>query len=232
VILVDANILIYAHVSSFAQHSIARGWLDQQLNGSGPVGLPWASMLAFLRLVTNPRVFERPEPIGDAWQQVHAWLACETAWIPQPTERHAEFSRCPAYMAILYQMLIWRRWPWNTGLRCAPPMVILRGFAGCAGLIPSRPKHEECCHLIVVHNELPRCEDRRLIDAKFGLVMNVRCIARSFRAAASRQGPRRALSRRNLGFGPSMQHEPAPGATYARDLRRHGDESQLARVKR
>ena len=69
-ILVDANILIYAHVSSFAQHSIARGWLDQQLNGSGPVGLPWASMLAFLRLVTNPRVFEHPEPIGDAWQQV------------------------------------------------------------------------------------------------------------------------------------------------------------------
>ena len=38
-------------------------------------------------------------------------------------------------------------------------MVILRGFAGCAGLIPSCPKHEECRHLIVVHNELPRCED-------------------------------------------------------------------------
>ena len=53
-ILVDANILIYAHVSSFAQHSIARDWLDQQLNGSGPVGLPWVSLLAFLRLVTNP----------------------------------------------------------------------------------------------------------------------------------------------------------------------------------
>jgi uncharacterized protein len=47
-------------------------------------------MLAFLRLVTNPRVFEHPEPIGDALQQVHAWLTCETAWIPQPTEWHAE----------------------------------------------------------------------------------------------------------------------------------------------
>jgi predicted nucleic acid-binding protein len=46
VILVNANILIYTHVSSFAQHSIARSGLDQQLNGSGPVGLPWASMLA------------------------------------------------------------------------------------------------------------------------------------------------------------------------------------------
>jgi predicted nucleic acid-binding protein len=58
VILVDANILIYAHVSSFAQHAAARRWLDQQLNGSGPVGLPWPSIVAFLRLVINPRIFE------------------------------------------------------------------------------------------------------------------------------------------------------------------------------
>jgi toxin-antitoxin system PIN domain toxin len=90
-ILVDANILIYAHVSSFAQHRIVRDWLDQQLNSSIRVGLPWASLLAFLRLVTNPRVFEHPEPMGDAWQQVHAWLGCEPAWVPQPTERHSEF---------------------------------------------------------------------------------------------------------------------------------------------
>jgi uncharacterized protein len=90
VILIDANILVYAHVSSFAQHPVARGWFDQQLSGSDLVGLPWFSILAFLRLVTNPRVFEHPESISDAWRQVHAWLACATAWIPQPTERHAE----------------------------------------------------------------------------------------------------------------------------------------------
>ena len=40
--------------------------------------------------MTNPRVFERPESTAAAWQQVAAWLACETVWIPQPTERHAE----------------------------------------------------------------------------------------------------------------------------------------------
>jgi predicted nucleic acid-binding protein len=33
-ILVDANILIYAHVNSFAQHDAARFWLDRQLLGS------------------------------------------------------------------------------------------------------------------------------------------------------------------------------------------------------
>ena len=89
-ILVDANILIYAHVNSFDQHQAARDWLDKQLNGSAPVGLPWASVLAFLRLVTNPRVFEHPESILDAWVQARTWLACETVWLPQPTERHAD----------------------------------------------------------------------------------------------------------------------------------------------
>jgi uncharacterized protein len=90
VILVDANILVYAHVSSFTQHGAARKWLDEQLNGSAPVGLPWASLLAFLRLVTNSRIFEHPEPIADAWVQVRVWLACETVWAPAPTERHPE----------------------------------------------------------------------------------------------------------------------------------------------
>jgi toxin-antitoxin system PIN domain toxin len=90
VILVDANLLVYARASSLAQHERARDWLDQQLNGAGPLGLPWSSLVAFLRLVTNPRVFERPEPIAEAWRQVLAWLDCETVWIPQPAERHAE----------------------------------------------------------------------------------------------------------------------------------------------
>jgi toxin-antitoxin system PIN domain toxin len=90
VIAIDANILVYAHVDSLPQHEAAHAWLDQQLNGTGPVGLPWPSVLAFLRLVTNPRVFAQPEPMVDAWGQARAWLACDTVWIPQPTERHAE----------------------------------------------------------------------------------------------------------------------------------------------
>ena len=89
-ILVDANILVYAHVSTCDQHERARDWLDLKMNGTAPVGLSWASLFAFLRLVTNPRVFVHPESMADAWRQVLAWLACETVWIPQPSERHAE----------------------------------------------------------------------------------------------------------------------------------------------
>ncbi len=49
-----------------------------------------ASLLGFVRIVTNPRVFERPEPIAEAWRQVSAWLDAEVAWVPQPTQRHRE----------------------------------------------------------------------------------------------------------------------------------------------
>jgi uncharacterized protein len=93
VILVDANLLIYAYSSNFPQHAAAHEWLDQQINGSARVGLPWASLLAFLRITTNPRMFSRPAPMSKAWAQVEAWLACETVWVPAPTERHSGVLR-------------------------------------------------------------------------------------------------------------------------------------------
>ena len=92
-ILLDANLLIYSHVSTFSQHARARAWLDAQLTAGGPVGLPWSSALAFLRIVTNPRVFERAEPLAQAWRQVEAWLDSEAVWIPEPTERHRDVLR-------------------------------------------------------------------------------------------------------------------------------------------
>jgi len=88
VILLDANLLIYAHVASFSEHERARTWLNARLSGDALVGLPWTSLLGFLRIVTNPRIFERPEPMAHAWHQVVQWLDCEVVWIPQPTERH------------------------------------------------------------------------------------------------------------------------------------------------
>jgi toxin-antitoxin system PIN domain toxin len=88
VILVDANLLLYAHGTSFPQHEAARAWLDERLNGTVPVGLPWSSLLAFVRLVSNPRMFEQPETLANAWEQVEEWLDCPPVWIPQPTDRH------------------------------------------------------------------------------------------------------------------------------------------------
>jgi toxin-antitoxin system PIN domain toxin len=88
VIVVDANLLIYARVASLPQHRAARAWLDDRLNGSAAVGLPWPSLLGFLRITTNPRVFERPLALAVAWRQVRDWLGCRPVWVPAPTDRH------------------------------------------------------------------------------------------------------------------------------------------------
>lgn len=90
-ILVDANILVYAHVQDFEQHEVAREWLDDQLGGTARVGLPWGSLTAYLRLVTNPRVFPKPLAAPEAMKQVADWLSRPAAWTPEPTERHADY---------------------------------------------------------------------------------------------------------------------------------------------
>ena len=88
--LVDANILLFAVDSASPFHETAAGWLTEQLNGPARVGLPWSSLGAFLRISTHPRAAEHPLQPTDALQHIEAWLATEPAWIPQPTERHAE----------------------------------------------------------------------------------------------------------------------------------------------
>jgi toxin-antitoxin system PIN domain toxin len=90
VIAVDANLLVYAHTTDYARHAAARDWLEEQLEGAPRVGLPWPSLLAFVRLVTNPRLFSAPESIAGAWAQVAAWLDAGPSWIPVPTPHHRE----------------------------------------------------------------------------------------------------------------------------------------------
>lgn len=89
-ILVDANLLLYAKYSDYEQHERAHAWLDDQLNGPARVGLPWESLLAFLRIGTNARLRPRPLSTAQAWAQVEEWLGLGNVWIPQPTVRHGE----------------------------------------------------------------------------------------------------------------------------------------------
>ena len=78
--LVDANILVYAFTTSFPQHERARAWLDERLSDAVPLGMPWQSLVAFVRLVSNQRLFERPVSVATAWRQVTDWLALRTGW--------------------------------------------------------------------------------------------------------------------------------------------------------
>lgn len=89
-ILVDANLLIYAHVRDFAEHAAAREWLDEQINSQARVGFAWSSLLAFMRITSNPRIFERPLGIEKAWAQVQSWLSAPASWTPTPGAKHAD----------------------------------------------------------------------------------------------------------------------------------------------
>lgn len=86
--LVDANLLLYAANHAAPEHERARAWLDERLNGTVGVGLPWPSLLAFVRLATNPVVVRHPVTPADAWRQVEEWLRCEPVWIPLPGSAH------------------------------------------------------------------------------------------------------------------------------------------------
>ena len=89
-ILVDVNLLVEATMTSAPGHEAARPWLQERLTGTARVGLPWASITGFIRVVGQPRAWERPLPVGGAISVVRSWLEQPPAWIPDPGPRHLE----------------------------------------------------------------------------------------------------------------------------------------------
>ncbi|MEX2458578.1 MAG: TA system VapC family ribonuclease toxin [Actinomycetota bacterium] len=88
--LVDANILLFAVSRTSPFHGPANAWLTAALNGGQRVGVPWLSILAFLRLSTNPRAYRRPFSGPQAAKRVREWLAADVVWIPEPTSDHLD----------------------------------------------------------------------------------------------------------------------------------------------
>ena len=87
-ILVDANILLYAEDSLSAQHEPARAWWDAQLSASAPVCLCWPVVTAFMRIATNARLHQRPLALEEAVDRVQSWLAQPCVRMILPTEQH------------------------------------------------------------------------------------------------------------------------------------------------
>ena len=88
--IVDANILIYAVDTTAAHHRASREWLSAALNGNERVGLPWESLIAFLRIATHPRAMTDPLAPAEAWEYVNDWCDADVTWHPAATDRHAE----------------------------------------------------------------------------------------------------------------------------------------------
>lgn len=87
-ILVDANILIYAVNRDADQHRKARNWLEQALSGSTEIGFAWIVILAFIRVTTRAGIMARPLHFTHALSYVDGWLSQSNAILVSPGERH------------------------------------------------------------------------------------------------------------------------------------------------
>ncbi len=96
-VLVDVNVLISATTTQAPNHLQARTWLNGLLQGDEEVGLPWAVLVGFVRIATNPRALTNPFTLDAALRQVGEWLALPGVRVLNPTaghERHfAEMCR-------------------------------------------------------------------------------------------------------------------------------------------
>jgi len=92
-ILVDANLLIYAVNQDAPLNRKAKPWLESALSGTESVGLSWSVLLAFLRLTTRPGLFRRPLPVDTAFDLVAFWLDQPSVMIVHPGPRHLSVLR-------------------------------------------------------------------------------------------------------------------------------------------
>ena len=92
-ILVDANLLIYAINRDEPRHKQARRWLEKALSGAEQVGLPWIVILAFLRITTRAGILSKPLDHRQAIAYVDSWLAQPFVSILHPGEQHWQIFR-------------------------------------------------------------------------------------------------------------------------------------------
>jgi toxin-antitoxin system PIN domain toxin len=88
VILVDANLLIYAIDADSPHHERAKRWLEEALNGTNLVGLPWIVILAFLRITTRAGIMRNPLPPADALAYVDSWFEQPNVKAVAPGDAH------------------------------------------------------------------------------------------------------------------------------------------------
>jgi uncharacterized protein len=93
VILIDANLLIYAVNADAPLHAAALTWLEETLSGTRRVGLAWTVLLAFLRITTRPGIFRKPQTPEDALAYVDSWLELPIVEAIGPGAQHWSLFR-------------------------------------------------------------------------------------------------------------------------------------------
>ena len=92
-IILDANLLLYAYDSESPHHAKARAWVERAFSGGSPIGLPWQTVTAFLRIVTNTRLSGKRFTSEEAAQIVDQWLAQPNVRLLSAGDQHWSLLR-------------------------------------------------------------------------------------------------------------------------------------------
>jgi len=87
-ILPDVNMLVYAYDSSSVHHDAAAGWWKRCMTGNDEVGLASVVLFGFVRICTNPRIFQSPLTVDEASARVESWLSRSQVRIIEPSTQH------------------------------------------------------------------------------------------------------------------------------------------------
>lgn len=87
-ILVDVNVLIYAHREDADRHDEYARWLEEQANAETAFGISDLVLSGFVRVVTHSRIFKTPSPLSDALAFANGLRALPNAVPVSPGERH------------------------------------------------------------------------------------------------------------------------------------------------
>ena len=86
-ILVDANLLLYAYNQDSPHHAAARAWLENEISSGRPLRLPLIALLAFVRIGSDSRVFSKPLSPAEACGIVESWLNAPNVQMLAPGPR-------------------------------------------------------------------------------------------------------------------------------------------------
>ena len=87
-IVLDANILLYAYDKASTLHAKARSWVERVFSGTALVWIPYSTVSAFLRITTNPKLPGERYTIAEAEQVVDRWMEQPNVRLLSPGDDH------------------------------------------------------------------------------------------------------------------------------------------------
>ena len=105
-ILTDANILIYSYNELPPEHKAARTWRHKSLADPEPMAFCWISLMAFVRVSTNKKIFTKPYSTDEAFDVIQNWLSTPGSLIISPGHEHLSIVKRLAHESGVYGALL------------------------------------------------------------------------------------------------------------------------------